>query len=371
MARPTAAFAVVAPPSPTNSGSRFAAAADASAPAERGTLRKRRAFGAMRPLAVVTIGLCFALTARFLSSATSSLADIGDVLAALAVSMSIETARTGAPDAVVVSQDASDLPVGFYVVSLQGVNGSDPQNSERLDNFTRHWRDACGNRGIDFTVCPGMAHPKRGYGITQSFVNCFEKANLDNVSIAYFFEDDARLFNTSFCQPSFRTELHRKLPRDTYALLIGGHHWDVQKVQDIDTWNDGFVHVRTSYGAFGFALPHRSLAKAGGHFEKMLASNQKTLSPDISWYGHASQEKLKIYASNPLIVKHPPGYSNTWKLHRDGIEDEWPFQDTSRLTFLKDGRKIAQTTPTQTLAKTIAVDNRTSNAVNKAQAVRE
>ncbi|GMI05948.1 hypothetical protein TrLO_g5629 [Triparma laevis f. longispina] len=104
----------------------------------------------------------------------------------------------------------------LYVISLQDVPGADPHNADRLVEFQRDWAALC---GLEFTFqfCPGVLDKRRGFGITQSFVDCFERAISDGASNPIFFEDDARLFNADFCRGVDWTDL----PKDTFVALLG------------------------------------------------------------------------------------------------------------------------------------------------------
>lgn len=242
-----------------------------------------------------------------------------------------------------------DPTIGFYVISLQGVSASHDANSGRLDQFRADWDDMCGsNNKIDFQVCPGNVHPSKGYGVTFSFIDCFERAIASNASMAYFFEDDARLFNTSlgFCRPEFHSDLYRKLPEDLFALLLGGHHWQMRdtKVTKNGTSGirrpDGFVPLDDSFGAYGFGLPRHNLEPLRTAFlsdiVKAVQEQDDFIKPDREWYTHAQTSQKTIYAAKPLIVGHPGGWSNTWKKYRDeaGID---PFRLSKSRT--KEGRR--------------------------------
>ena len=48
------------------------------------------------------------------------------------------------------------------------------------------------------------------------------------------------------------------------------------------------------------------------------------ISPDVQWYAHASTNEKTIYRTNPLLVKHVPGWSNTWKQERHAILEGGP-----------------------------------------------
>jgi len=200
---------------------------------------------------------------------------------------------------------------GFYVISLQGVDGSDSANSDRLDAFLSQWEAKCKNSAIKFEVCPAVLHPKRGFGLVQSFVNCFDKAIEDNVTAGFFFEDDAELVQSSFCFPEYQSDIIRGLPDNAYSLLLGGHRWRFLKYRETR-----YVRVGAASGSFGFAVPQANLRHLRDSFDRDTRSKNIHLSPDRDWFQHARETGKQIYAANPQIVRHVPGYSNTWNRTR-------------------------------------------------------
>ena len=104
----------------------------------------------------------------------------------------------------------------LYVISLQDVPGADPHNADRRDQFQRDWAALCGPE-FTFQDCPGILDERRGFGITRSFVKCFERAISDGAANPIFLEDDARLFNSDFCRGVDWTGL----PSDAFVALLG------------------------------------------------------------------------------------------------------------------------------------------------------
>lgn len=206
----------------------------------------------------------------------------------------------------------------LYVISLQDVPGADPHNAGRLVEFQRDWAALCGPE-FTFQFCPGVLNERRGFGVTQSFVDCFERAISDGAANPIFFEDDARLFNADFCRGVDWTDL----PKDTFVALLGGWHFRFGSNSV-----EGYKELTFSSGAYGFMVPRHNLKTLAEGYrwdlnststEKLWGCGKDCLSPDESWYIHAKQAKKRIYAVDPLVVMHPAGWSNTWNKERSGV----------------------------------------------------
>ena len=174
----------------------------------------------------------------------------------------------------------------------------------------------CGDQ-VQFTLCPGIVDERRGYGITQAFIECFDRAMEDGQAMAIFMEDDAVPFEPDFCNTSVRTRLWLKAPKDALVILLGGHQW----VYGVDK-HGGFREIKYSQGAYGFAVPHGNLKALQDWWAADLRSGRPDISPDLSWYELAKVVGKRIFATSPLIVKHLGGYSNTWKRHRAAISGD-------------------------------------------------
>ena len=58
-------------------------------------------------------------------------------------------------------------------------------------------------------------------------------------------------------------------------------------------------------------------------WEEDLASHAPTLSCDESWYKYASRAGQRVYAADPLLVRHPEGvWSNTWHIRRGVVHNQ-------------------------------------------------
>lgn len=236
-----------------------------------------------------------------------------------------------------------DIPVPkkkyiMHVISLQNVTGAPPENQGRLDAFRKEWAEICGNdpTTIEFRQCPGEMDERRGVGLTRAYIKCFDLAlkesSLSSENAFVFLEDDARLFNSQFCSATYRQSLWSSIPEDAFLLLLGGHTW--KYADEISSGNVPFRESTFSYGTYGFVLPSRDqvLSLKHGyqwhlHHPLIDFENKPIASPDKYLYQHVAPtnaqrsmdvgKRSKIYVTNPLIVYHKAGYSNTWKGWRE------------------------------------------------------
>ena len=207
--------------------------------------------------------------------------------------------------------------VSFSVVSLSNVQGAPKENRLRLQAFLDHFKETCGPN-IEFNVCPGNLDTRMGYGITKSFVQCLQHAYNDNVDIAYVFEDDARLLSNDFCDVDKRNRIWAQAPKDSYVMLLGGHKWTAKASGD-----PSYRHITYSYGAYAFSLRRSEMPDLIEGWTQELRSGKSRLSPDVTWFGLAEKQEQKLYAVQPLMIKHPVGWSNTWKTNRSGFDEPY------------------------------------------------
>ena len=114
-------------------------------------------------------------------------------------------------------------------------------NTSRLKTFQSRWDEMCTKlddavvlTGItpssSIETCMGLNHPLRGVGLSMTFSSCISKALKSNYDFAFFYEDDATLFDEKFCskdyqQVSERTETNSPKTKliiilaETYKLL--------------------------------------------------------------------------------------------------------------------------------------------------------
>ena len=189
----------------------------------------------------------------------------------------------------------------IYVISLQGVAGAHPANKCRFDRFRDDWSAACGaTTALKFKICPGVLDKRQGFGLTRSFIGCFDQAIADGVAVAHIFEDDARLFanrlrNSSsssssdevepkttpmapppslapeFCDATAREKMWADAPADAFLILYGGHKFKFSRgQQNPPQAAHHFQRLRFSYGTYGFGLPRRSLFALRDHYARDL-----------------------------------------------------------------------------------------------------
>jgi hypothetical protein len=223
---------------------------------------------------------------------------------------------------------------GFYVASLQGVPGAAPENKHRLDTFKTYMESMCPS--IQIQHCPGVIDTRPGYGIATTWTNCLQRAlDIDDVDIAYFFEDDARIYNDlqyndskqhPFCSRALREKLWWSAPIDTFLILFGGWHFRYGNGKVVDGSSDigTFYETDNSWGSYAWAVPSkenmRSLLKGfqsdlNGPPVHNVAGNGSLIpmiSPDETKHRHALNADKLVYMLSPLWFVHPAGYSNTW-----------------------------------------------------------
>jgi hypothetical protein len=224
-------------------------------------------------------------------------------------------------------------------MSLQGVPGAAAENEHRFDDFRRDWNQFCTTTAsssspppFEYIQCPGQLHSIQGVGVTRAFIECFQKAipilkqpqQMLNEPVAFFWEDDARPFNHSvpFCNSRYRQQMFKNMPNDTYLIATGGHHWEYQH------YVPGTIFRKSTYslGLYGMAIPVNNIPLLRDAWrtdlqEQKIGWDNYTgawrYSPDLSWYLHAHANHRSIYATHPLLVYHPAGFSNTWGRNRN------------------------------------------------------
>ena len=261
-----------------------------------------------------------------------------------------------AANAAVVGSVAPPATI-MYVVSLQDVPGADRQNDGRLDQFRQDWAETCG-KPLEFRVCPGEIDKRRGFGLTKTYVKCFQKALNDGALHPAFFEDDARLFDAGFCDGGDWSDA----PHDALLFMLGGHQWEYGHSHDVP----GYREATLSYGTYGFMVPRSNLkVMIDGYTEELNLTNAKLdsfgkpfASPDQAVYGYATRTNQRVYAVDPLIVKHVAGYSNTWKTQRGAIVDQKPSGKTrSSLPYFPEKKTGKVQAPEKKTERVVTLDN--------------
>jgi len=137
--------------------------------------------------------------------------------------------------------NSSEIKIGHYIITMDGVAGVSKANTGRLKTFQSRWDEMCTKlddavvlTGItpssSIETCMGLNHPLRGVGLSMTFSICISKALKSNYDFAFFYEDDATLFDEKFCskdyqQVSKRTETNSPKTKliiilaETYKLL--------------------------------------------------------------------------------------------------------------------------------------------------------
>jgi len=95
------------------------------------------------------------------------------------------------------------------------------------------------------------------------------------------------------------------------------------------------VRVSHSYGTYGFGLPSASAMRAILRlFEE--GKDRTTFPPDVEWYNLTRNERWKIYAAEPLLIRHPEySWSSTWNCKR---RSAWAWNRR----IISDGQAIAE-----------------------------
>lgn len=197
-----------------------------------------------------------------------------------------------------------------YVVTLQGVQDADTHNEGRLDSFLKYMQNTCGD--IDFTPIKGHTDKRRGFGVTQAFVDVLKDALQNDVDVAFVFEDDVQLVNNTFCDERERANLWARAPDDAFVIAIGGHSLDYNGV-NIDSYHG----LKAQYGAYSWSIHRTRMQQLLDMFEDELNSTVNMISPDITIC-----KAPTTYVHEPLWVWHPDGYSNTWHKRRAAIQLE-------------------------------------------------
>ena len=249
--------------------------------------------------------------------------------------------------------------VRVYVVTMDGVPGSGSHNQGRLNSMRSAWATQCPNNPVDIVVCPGVQHPIRGHGTTIAIAHCIDRAIEDGVEWPIFLEDDARLEDNAaeICQQRNFDDFARGVPTD--ALLVYMGSWCQFPADWVDpatlrekwptavkrqTWitpkgfQISFRHLLTSYGLYAWTAPKRNLVELRKHhfkyltmtepdlrgsFAEPLKPNNTALAPDLNAYQLAEDMGLRIYDTQPTLVYHAGGYSNTWKSRGHKVVGRW------------------------------------------------
>jgi len=230
------------------------------------------------------------------------------------------------PVEVILSDSSDTLPFRpsrrrYYVVSLDGVPGAPKESVGSLTRFRAYWTKHC--EGVEFHECPGVLtesqKPGSGVGLTNAYARCVRAALEDGFEQVVFLEDDARDFEQdhTFCQE--HDKLLANSPAEALVILFGAHAFRTRYRGDVDTHLSTrlkLVRVSHSFGTYGFGLPSASAMRAILRlFEE--GKDRTTFRPDVEWYNLTRNERWKIYAAEPLLIRHPEySWSSTWNCTR-------------------------------------------------------
>jgi hypothetical protein len=237
------------------------------------------------------------------------------------------------PSDIVVTQldtgfkgTAQSMPVrdttvseAFFVVSLDGVQGSKSENVGRLDSFRRNMYATCGATAPIFQNIAGTLDSRRGFGLTLSFVNLLEEAKKLDVDVAYIFEDDAILTNSLLCDAKFRRVLWQGAPHDTLAVLLAAHQ--VNSSGTVTTRLLTFDAINRSHGSYAWAVRKANFDTLLKNWKENLNSTKNDLSPDID-LSDFSENQTTYLLRAPQVARHSPkSFSNTWSRNRSDVVD--------------------------------------------------
>lgn len=209
---------------------------------------------------------------------------------------------------------------GFYVISMDEKETS----NSRLAGFFKRWHQVCPD--LKFVHCPSKFHKVRGRGLHQGFIDCFKRARADGVEVAWFFEDDAGLFDRDiaqgahkqgFCKSDYRSLLTTALPADALLALLGGHHVDcVHAARHVEGTSISLQQLTMSAGSYAFGINGaNNLQMLVHYFQKQLKANSHSLradglahrhqmNPDFSLHKAAVAFKKSVYITSPLMIDH-------------------------------------------------------------------
>ena len=217
-----------------------------------------------------------------------------------------------------------------YVVTLDGVPSAPTENTGRLNAFMSMWGDC----KIEFEVCTGTMLSLQGAGLTETILRCLSSAYESGADAVFFYEDDALLFEESFCDEDYRRELLISSPDDALLLLTGAHDFwiDQEKLDEklggnperFSRGDSEYLPLLQSFGTYGFAVlrnkMQRVISLLNAELEECTKQARKC-SPDLCIY-QFDKNTEGVYVIDPLIVDHKRGtYSNSWKKFRKDTQN--------------------------------------------------
>lgn len=212
------------------------------------------------------------------------------------------------------------LDEGFFVISLQDVQGASHKNQGRLDLFKRDVNTVCGKSALTFSTAKGYVDRRRGFGLTRAFVDVLDISIEQGLEKIYIFEDDVRLMNTLFCDRGFRQALWAEAPRDTFVIIFAGHN--TRKTSVVESRNFLFEAIDRHYGSYAWAISRTNFEILRRYWKSLLQDGSlKELSPDIDLSSGHFHNMTTHLLRTPQLCFHPAGYSNTWSKQRGPVQD--------------------------------------------------
>eukprot|EP00300_Choanocystis_sp_HF-7_P027160 c32231_g1_i1.p1 GENE.c32231_g1_i1~~c32231_g1_i1.p1 ORF type:complete len:288 (-),score=36.91 c32231_g1_i1:39-902(-) len=182
-----------------------------------------------------------------------------------------------------------------YVISL-------PEDVDALNDFLNAWNTVAPNLGMRHI--PGIRSDVKGLGLTMAYLNGLDVAVADGVDVAFFFEDDARLFS-SVRYPDDVNELLQNWPESSSVLLLGAHHLDADQPNHALK----LTPVRKAYGTYAWAVRAKDIPSLRSVWSQSISVDKKKYGCDTAWW--KLWESRPAVVATPLLVDHPPGGRST------------------------------------------------------------
>jgi len=232
-----------------------------------------------------------------------------------------------------------------YVVTLDHEGPAIAENRGRLRRFLERTESMCNGTFMDIQFILGSVHERRGYGITNAFLEALRHAARNNVQRAYIFEDDAYFMNPFLCRHVFRDELWDSAPANRFAIFLAAH--EVERIgSNVVTPLFTFTPLKFHAGAYAWAIEREHFVPLINLWQRRVKSHSSSLAPDEDLSVQASLMKpnSKSYLIRyPQLIRHAggqKGYSNTWSKMREEVPDYEKFVIVTSVTSCTEQPKI-------------------------------